>query len=179
MSLCAAGQNYLDMAQRVLNYDYGSSKLVTVQALLLMAYREIGTGAMSASWLFTGATDLVHAFIGMLPNPETRLTLGMAIRMAQDLGLFRDVDKWRLPVRRFQHEEKQTRKRVWWGCIILDRYTASYIGRPGTIHERDYDTSFPSEEEPDEQEQWRPLRPDGTQWNEAPRNAAQSPAGDL
>lgn len=105
-----------------------SSKLVSVQALLLMAYREIGTGGMSASWLFTG----------------------MAIRMAQDLGLFRDVEKWFLPVQQFSHEEKQTRKRVWWGCIILDRYTASYIGRPGTIHERDYDTSFPLEDEPDE-----------------------------
>lgn len=49
-----AGQDYLDKARRVLNYDYGSSKLVSVQALLLMAYREIGTGGMSASWLFTG-----------------------------------------------------------------------------------------------------------------------------
>lgn len=49
-----AGQDYLEKAKRVLNYDYGSSKLVSVQALLLMAYREIGTGGMSASWLFTG-----------------------------------------------------------------------------------------------------------------------------
>lgn len=47
--------------------------------------------------------------------------------MAQDLGLFRDVEKWYLPVQRFSHEEKQTRKRAWWGCIILDRYTASYV----------------------------------------------------
>lgn len=67
-----AGQDYLDAAKKILNFDYGSSKLVSVQTLLLLAYREIGTGAMSASWLFTG----------------------MAIRMAQDLGLFRDVDKW-------------------------------------------------------------------------------------
>ncbi|ORY73251.1 fungal-specific transcription factor domain-domain-containing protein [Leucosporidium creatinivorum] len=144
-----AGQDYLEKAKRVLNYDYGSSKLVSVQALLLMAYREIGTGGMSASWLFTG----------------------MAIRMAQDLGLFRDVEKWFLPVQRFSHEEKQTRKRVWWGCIILDRYTASYIGRPGTIHERDYDTSFPSEDEPDEHEQWRPIRPDGTDWSVPPKSS--------
>jgi hypothetical protein len=53
-------------------------------------------GGMSASWMYTG----------------------MAIRLAQDLGLYRDVDKW--PVQRFSHEEKQTRKRVWWGAIILD-----------------------------------------------------------
>lgn len=49
-----AGQDYFERAKAVLNYDYGSSKLVSVQALLLLAYREIGTGAMSASWLFTG-----------------------------------------------------------------------------------------------------------------------------
>ena len=54
--------------------------------------------------------------------------------------------------------------------INLDRYTASYIGRPGTIHERDYDTSFPSEDEPDEHEQWRPIRPDGTDWSVPPKN---------
>ncbi|KAM0788534.1 hypothetical protein ACM66B_001662 [Microbotryomycetes sp. NB124-2] len=149
-----AGQDYFEKAKRVLNYDYGSSKLVSVQALLLLAYREIGTGAMSASWLFTG----------------------MAIRMAQDLGLHRDVEKWFLPVSKFSHEEKQTRKRVWWGCIILDRYTASYIGRPGTIHERDYDTSFPSEDEPDEHEQWRPIRPDGTDWSVPPKHADSEPS---
>ncbi|GAA6023010.1 hypothetical protein JCM10207_002039 [Rhodosporidiobolus poonsookiae] len=137
-----AGQDYLDKARRILNHDYGSSKLVTVQALLLISYREIGVGAMSSAWM----------------------SCGMAIRMAQDLGLFRDVEKWFLPVQRFGHEEKQTRKRVWWACIILDRYTASYIGRPGTIHERDYDCGFPSEDEPDEHEQWRPIRLDGTEW---------------
>jgi len=90
--------------------------------------------------------------------------------MAQDLGLFRDVEKWFLPVQRFTHEEKQTRKRIWWGCIIIDRYTSSYIGRPGAIHERDYDTGFCSEDEPDEHEQWRPIRLDGTDWHSPPKN---------
>jgi hypothetical protein len=109
-------------------------------------------------------------------------------------SLFSDVEKWFLPVQRFSHEEKQTRKRVWWGwyvlsrsrrgrrtdlvcpaSIILDRYTASYIGRPGTIHERDYDTSFPSEDEPDEHEQWRPIRPDGTDWSIPPKSDTDEP----
>lgn len=42
--------------------------------------------------------------------------------MAQDLGLFRDVEKWFLPIQRFSHEEKQTRKRIWWACVILGAY---------------------------------------------------------
>ncbi|GAA5902640.1 hypothetical protein JCM8208_007026 [Rhodotorula glutinis] len=148
-----AGQDYLDKARRILNHDYGSSKLVTVQALLLISYREIGVGAMSSAWM----------------------NCGMAIRMAQDLGLFRDVEKWYLPIQRFTHEEKQARKRVWWACVILDRYTSSYIGRPGTIHERDYDCGFPSEDEPDEHEQWRPIRLDGTEWTSPPNANRASP----
>ncbi|GAA5880402.1 hypothetical protein JCM3774_006436, partial [Rhodotorula dairenensis] len=150
--LWPAGQEYLDKARALLNYDYGSSKLVTVQALLLISYREVGVGAMSSAWM----------------------TAGMAIRMAQDLGLFRDVEKWFVPIQRFSHEEKQTRKRVWWACVILDRYTASYIGRPGTIHERDYDCGFPSEDEPDEHEQWRPVRVDGTEFSGPPKNGSSS-----
>ncbi|POY73114.1 hypothetical protein BMF94_3852 [Rhodotorula taiwanensis] len=150
--LWPAGQEYLDKARLLLNYDYGSSKLVTVQALLLISYREVGVGAMSSAWM----------------------TAGMAIRMAQDLGLFRDVEKWFVPIQRFSHEEKQTRKRVWWACVILDRYTASYIGRPGTIHERDYDCGFPSEDEPDEHEQWRPVRIDGTEFSGPPKSGVET-----
>ena len=51
-------------------------------------------------------------------HPRTFCTRA-AIRMAQDLGLFRDVEKWYLPIQRFAHEEKQARKRVWWACVIL------------------------------------------------------------
>ncbi|GAA5843186.1 hypothetical protein JCM11251_001678 [Rhodosporidiobolus azoricus] len=152
-----AGEQYLEKARRILNHDYGSSKLVTVQALLLISYREIGVGAMSSAWM----------------------TCGMAIRMAQDLGLFRDVDKWYLPIQKFAHEEKQTRKRVWWACVILDRYISSYIGRPGTIHERDYDTGLCSEDEPDEHEQWRPVRLDGTEWAAEPKAQSDWPPSDV
>jgi hypothetical protein len=50
------------------------------------------------------------------------LTMLTAIRMAQDMGLFRDVDRWYMPAAaQLSYEEKQTRKRVWWGCVILDR----------------------------------------------------------
>lgn len=186
-------------ARRILNHDYGSSKLVTVQALLLLSYREIGVGAMSSSWMLGGmGASRTSLSSSSGPGPscfaDTDVSYRQcaAIRMAQDLGLFRDVEKWYLPIQRFTHEEKQARKRVWWACVILgasslairdwvtrmisdpslhalaDRYTSSYIGRPGTIHERDYDCGFPSEDEPDEHEQWRPIRLDGTEWTAPP-----------
>lgn len=134
-----AGDNYFSKAQQILNLDYGSSKLTNCQALILMAYREIGSGAMAESWLYTG----------------------MAIRMAQDMGLFRDADKWFMPVKKFSYEDKQIRKRVWWACVNMDKYVSTYIGRPMMIFERDYDATFPSTDEPDEHEQWKGWSPDG------------------
>ena len=94
-----AGDGYATKAKELIHEDFGSSRLTTVQALLLLSYREVGCGAMAQSWIY----------------------LGMATRMAQDLGLFRDVDKWFLPVNAFGYEEKQTRKRVWWACIVMDK----------------------------------------------------------
>ncbi|KAG0144126.1 hypothetical protein CROQUDRAFT_47765 [Cronartium quercuum f. sp. fusiforme G11] len=135
-----AGDVYLAKAKKLLDYTYANGKLTTCQALVLFAYREIGIGAMAESWQYTG----------------------MAIRMAQDMGLFRDVDKWYMPVKQFTKEEKQTRKRVWWACVVLDKYVSTYIGRPMMIFERDYDTAFVSEDEPDEHELWKGLRPDGS-----------------
>lgn len=36
------------------------------------------------------------------------------------------------------------------------------------IFERDYDVALPAEDEPDEHDIWRPIRPDGTDWSEQP-----------
>jgi hypothetical protein len=46
-----AGDDYLEKARQMLNLDYANSKLTNCQSLLLMAYREIGAGAMAESWL--------------------------------------------------------------------------------------------------------------------------------
>lgn len=82
-----AGERYASKAKEILYEDFGASRVTTCQALVLLAYRDVGVGAMARSWTY----------------------LGMAVRMAQDLGLFRDVDKWFLPVNAFGYEEKQTR----------------------------------------------------------------------
>ncbi|KAH9813684.1 fungal-specific transcription factor domain-containing protein [Melampsora americana] len=135
-----SGDHYLEKAKKILDYQYACSKLTNCQALILLAYREIGIGAMSDSWLYTG----------------------VAIRMAQDMGLFREIAKWYVPANQFTSEEKQTRKRVWWACVILDKYVSTYIGRPMMIFERDYDTEFASQDEADEHEPWAGLRPNGS-----------------
>ncbi|KAF8153056.1 fungal-specific transcription factor domain-containing protein [Crassisporium funariophilum] len=130
-----AGDVYLDRAKVILDSTYASSRPSTCQALLLMGYREIGIGAMAQAWTY----------------------IGMAIRMAQDLGLHRSADGWErvgLGGRLFNEWELNERKRIWFGCVIMDKYVSTYIGRPLMIFERDFDTTLPNEDDSEELEKW-------------------------
>ncbi|KAF9030317.1 hypothetical protein BDZ89DRAFT_985448 [Hymenopellis radicata] len=130
-----AGDDYLDQAKRHMESIHASSRPTTCQALLLMGYREIGIGAMAQAWTY----------------------IGMAIRMAQDLGMHRSADGWarqELGGRLFSEWELQTRRRIWYSCVVMDKYVSSYIGRPLSIFERDFDTLLPSVQDAEEHEEW-------------------------
>ena len=122
-----AGDEFLLLAKKLLDSTYASSLPSTVQSLLLLGYREIGIGAMAQAWAYTG----------------------MAVRMAQDLGMHRTADGWaRVGMGRlFNARQLQERRRIWWGCVVLDGYVSTYIGRPLAIFERDHDTQFPNIDE--------------------------------
>lgn len=121
-----AGDAYLAEAKRLLDLSYSSSRPATCQALLLMGYREIGIGAMAQAWLY----------------------IGMAIRMAQDLGLHKNADQWtHSGASLFTRVELQERRRIWYACVIMDKYVSTYVGRPLCILERDFDTELPSIDE--------------------------------
>lgn len=139
-----AGDDYLNQAKVVLDSTYASSRPSTCQALLLMGYREIGIGAMAQAWTYTG----------------------MAIRMAQDLGMHRKADGWAragLGGKIFGEWELNERRRIWYSCVIMDKYVSTYIGkssranpfasrsmhlgRPLSIFDKDFDTLLPSEDD--------------------------------
>lgn len=147
-----AGDEYLDRAKVILDRSYSSSRPSTCQSLLLMGYREIGIGAMAQAWTY----------------------VGMAIRMAQDLGMHRSADGWQregLGGRLFNESELNERKRIWFGCVIMDKYVSTYIGvsfsplrfdlkdklypgRPLMIFEPDYDTTLPNDTDIEEHQEW-------------------------
>ncbi|KAG6888743.1 hypothetical protein C0992_007586 [Termitomyces sp. T32_za158] len=132
-----AGDEYLNHAKAIMDNSYASSRPSTCQALLLLGYREIGIGAMAQAWTY----------------------IGMAIRMAQDLGLHRSADGWaraELGGRLFGDWELHERKRIWYACVILDVYVSTYIGRPLMISEKDFDTPMPGDDDPEEVEEWMP-----------------------
>ena len=131
-----AGDEYMEDAKVILDRTYAASRPSTCQALLLLGYREVGIGAMAQAWLY----------------------VGMAVRMAQDLGLHKSAEEWTSVGGRslFSRAELQERRRIWYGCVVMDKYVCTYIGRPVAITERDFDTELPGVEEGEEAELWRP-----------------------
>ncbi|KAF8909626.1 fungal-specific transcription factor domain-containing protein [Gymnopilus junonius] len=145
----SAGDEYLDQAKIVLDSTYASSRPSTCQALLLMGYREIGIGAMAQAWTY----------------------IGMAIRMAQDLGMHRSADGWErvgLGGRLFGESELNERKRIWYGCVIMDKYVSTYIGRPLMIFDWDFDTTLPNADDPEEFDEWSMDTPGGQKSSSVP-----------
>jgi hypothetical protein len=125
-SMWPAGDEYYNTARAILGRMYVAPRASTCQALLLMGYREVGIGAMAQAWLY----------------------IGMAIRMAQDLGLHKNADHWfHDGTQLFNNVELQERRRIWNACVVMDKYVSCYIGRPVAIHECDFDTELPSETE--------------------------------
>ena len=125
----------MEDAKVILDNSYAQSRPATCQALLLLGYREVGIGAMAQAWLY----------------------VGMAVRMAQDLGLHKRAEQWTGGGRTlFARAELQERRRIWYGCVVMDKYVCTYIGRPVAICERDFDTEFPDVEDAEEMEEWRP-----------------------
>ncbi|KAK7063985.1 Zn(2)-C6 fungal-type domain-containing protein [Favolaschia claudopus] len=123
-----AGGKYLDLAKLILAKVLHRSRPTTCQTLLLLGYREFGIGSMEQGWIY----------------------IGMAIRMAIDLGLNCNLGNWKTSnsdQTLFTREETQTRRQIWWACLLADRYGSMYMGRPITIRDEDFDTPLPEDEE--------------------------------
>ncbi|CDO71521.1 hypothetical protein BN946_scf184910.g20 [Trametes cinnabarina] len=101
-TMWTAGDEYMEDAKVILDRTYAASRPSTCQALLLLGYREVGIGAMAQAWLY----------------------VGMAVRMAQDLGLHKSAEKWTAALGRslFSKAELQERRRIWYGQICQSIY---------------------------------------------------------
>ncbi|KDQ57029.1 hypothetical protein JAAARDRAFT_35629 [Jaapia argillacea MUCL 33604] len=120
--------DYMDEISKLLCSVCHHSRPSTCQALLLLGLRDIAIGSTEDAWLH----------------------IGMAIRMAQDLGLNRAAEHWQYKgATLFSVTEIRSRKRIWWACCIAESHICAITGRPLSICREDYDTSLP-EVDPDE-----------------------------
>jgi hypothetical protein len=98
------------------------------------------------STLLRGATiDMVQALLLMghylhnvLELNNCWTVLGLAIRMAQGLGLHLSAE-----TQGFDLIEQEVRKRTWWGCFVLDRLLSAKVGRQPTIDEANTSVELP------------------------------------
>jgi Fungal specific transcription factor domain len=81
---------------------------------------------MEQGWLYIGEIYCTPDFYADGLPFET----GSAIRMAQDLGLNRNADRWQYRGNDlFNSQEKQMRKQLWFACVMADEYSAVYMGQ--------------------------------------------------
>ncbi|KAK1528554.1 fungal specific transcription factor domain-containing protein [Colletotrichum costaricense] len=99
-----------------------------------------------ANFLNTSDMVVLQAFVMFLTlvrrEDDTRFcwTLtGLAIRIAQGLGIHRDGTNFNLPP-----FETEMRRRLWWAICTLDLRSAEELGSDLTIIDRSFDTELPS-----------------------------------
>ncbi|ORZ28794.1 fungal-specific transcription factor domain-domain-containing protein [Lobosporangium transversale] len=109
---------FYERAKQLIKEEYDHSQIRTVQALLLMSIQQMGFCESQRAWLY----------------------VGMAIRMAQDLGLNKDLPEQDQVRDRLSAE---LRKRTWWSCYVVERLICAGLGRPLTITQQDCETGYP------------------------------------
>lgn len=94
-----------------------------VQALVYLSMYEYGAARGPRAWMFGG----------------------MAVRLAQELGLNREDSS---PVFYLKGDwvMRETRRRTFWACFMLDVLASSSSGRPRMMDERDCEVLLPSED---------------------------------
>ncbi|KAF9923880.1 hypothetical protein FBU30_006090, partial [Linnemannia zychae] len=118
-----AGEPFATNIRAVLIDSIDVPTVSNVQALLLLSMYEYGAARGPRAWMFGG----------------------MAVRQAQELGLNREDSS---PVFYLKGDwvMRETRRRTFWACFMLDVLASSSSGRPRMMDERDCEVLLPSED---------------------------------
>ncbi|KAJ3104697.1 hypothetical protein HDU97_008973 [Phlyctochytrium planicorne] len=111
------GDGFYVQAREMVGKRMDAPSLEMVSALIMLVTYTSGSGRAAASWMYSG----------------------LAIRMAQSLKLDLDPDFPEIETLfgALTPLEKERRRRLWWCCFIMDRYTASAADRAFLVRERD------------------------------------------
>lgn len=101
---------FSNQAQTLLYSTLDSPDLTTLQALVLLGYREIAVGRASKGWLFCG----------------------MAFRLAHEMGLHLDPTNWEESGE--SSGEREILRRVYWAAFMADKQLSLYFGRPPALY---------------------------------------------
>lgn len=127
-AMCAVGSRLSPQLQEMSEMFYEKSKsallklvfdedsqgsITTVQALLCLAFYELGKGNSKLTWYFSG----------------------LAIRVGYDMGFQLDPSVWYTEDSNGQltKSEREIRSRIYWGCYIADHFICLMLGRTSTL----------------------------------------------
>ncbi|KAI2876615.1 transcriptional regulator family: Fungal Specific TF [Aspergillus niger] len=116
-----AGDALAEQAKAILHFEMESPTTSTVASLAILALREMSVNKEALGWTY----------------------VGMAIRIAYNLGLNHDCAAW-VEQGKITEDEAEVRKITWWGCFLLDKLLVVALGRPGMISQRDISVAKPS-----------------------------------
>ncbi|KAG0243431.1 Transcriptional activator of fatty acid utilization [Mortierella sp. GBA43] len=113
---------FYERAKFFIKDEYDNSQIATVQALLLMSIQQMGFCESQRAWLY----------------------IGLAIRMAVDLGLNKEPSAQEQSRNRLQCE---LRRRTWWSLYVVERLVCTGLGKSLSISHRDCEAGFPQPED--------------------------------
>ncbi|POG66253.1 hypothetical protein GLOIN_2v1658407 [Rhizophagus irregularis DAOM 181602=DAOM 197198] len=124
-----AGEQFANVATKMILQSFDYPSVEYVQAFILLTLHNFGTCKGPRAWMY----------------------IGMAIRMAQEIGLHKidETASGAQPVKLKSEAtfiQKETKRRIFWACFLLDRYSACALGRPTLIDEDDCDVRLPCNE---------------------------------
>lgn len=114
----SSGDPFSEMAKILIIPLLSFPSIEVIEALILLSYAEFAAGSDSGLWMY----------------------VGMALRMAQDLGLQHEAS-----IQSIANDKQQDKARLlFWAVIGLDRITTFGTGRPVSIRESEIDTELPT-----------------------------------
>lgn len=109
-------QTLLERTAVLVRKEYLKPRIVTIQALVLLCLHPTYSTSSYRNWILAG----------------------MAVRMAQDLGLHRTLTAVEV-----SSEFRERRKRLFFSCYVNDRWICAVMGRPMAIADSDCDVDLP------------------------------------
>ncbi|KAF5967422.1 cutinase transcription factor 1 beta [Fusarium coicis] len=110
--------------QCLYDLDRATEKLKLIQSVILLSF-----------W-YTDPQDHTGAWYW----------IGIAISLAQGIGLHRNP-RSSSRTRQIYPQEQALRRRIWWSCVVRDRWVSLAKGRPMRIHGEDCDLPFPTSQD--------------------------------
>ncbi|KAJ3021684.1 UNVERIFIED_CONTAM: hypothetical protein HDU68_009510 [Siphonaria sp. JEL0065] len=122
-------QHLVEFFRRILFGHFESPHIYVVQSLLIMVL----TGGCQRGFRVTGTWGF----------------MGMAIRMAQELGLHRSISELGVSHKKLDSHTIGIRNLTWHCVMIMETYTCIWTGRPYGINDNDWDAECPTVSSPE------------------------------